>query len=900
MDERHYLTPLFEPQCVAVVGASERRDALGAVIVRNMLEANFRGKLFGVNPKYSQVQGVACVPSIGDVPVQVDLVVITTPAHTVPKLIEECVSAKVKAAVMLCSDFGDAANKDKKLESKIVQTARENGLRLLGPNSLGLSRPSVGLNATFAHSKPIAGSIGFISQSGALCAAILDYSSPNYVGFSNVVSMGLASDLDFGEVLDYMAGDWRTESILLYVEGIRDARRFLSGLRAAARVKPIMVLKVGRHPVGVRAARSHNQALGTEDAVFDAALRRSGVIRLNNLSQLYAASKALFAHFHPRGNRLAIITNGGGPGVMAADRAGDLGIALAQPSEATISQLSRILPEHCSLENPIDLVGDSDPERYAAALKALLADDEVDGVLCLLTPQAMTQPEVVAQRVIDLHKGSKKPVLTCWLGEEQSEASRKLFRIAGIPTLRTPEIAVELFSHLSSYYRNQQLLTQVPAPLADGRRALTASARILIENALAEHREHLTRHESMALLAAFHLPITPVQVAHTVEEALNIATQTGFPLLLRPNKTEQTSEQNLIRLNLTSREALATAFAQITQQIAPESAKEGLCLETMRVSKNRYEMMVRIWRDPVFGPVIGFGEAPREENFWPDRAVALPPLNTFLAKDLIKHTHAAIEIEAQHGEAALEKLELLLLRLSEMACELPWLRTLTLNPIVMDDSGLWIAHARVELGEKPANANYYDHMAIHPYPATLVTEATLREGTHVLIRPMKPEDAELVQTFVRKLSPQTKFFRFMNALRELSPAMLAKLTQSDYDKEIAFIATIERAEPEAIVGVTEEQIGVCRYNTNPDGTSCEFAIVVSDDYQKSGLGRQLMQVLIRAAASRGLKTMKGVFLSDNDRMLKFVQAMGFVLTPDPEDNSVKNGVLDLQKAMKEI
>jgi acetyltransferase len=900
LDEKHYLSPLFEPRSVAIIGATERENALGAILVRNMREAGYKGALYAVNPKYDTVQGVACFPHISEVPGKIDLAVIATPAGTVPGLIDECGKAGVRVAAVLSAGFGESGALGAQLEEQMVQIARQYGMRVLGPNSLGVARPLLGLNATFAGSQPITGSIGFVSQSGALCAAVLDYARPNQVGFSNVISLGVSAELDFGEILDYLVWDFRTEAILVYIEGIRDARRFLSAIRAAARAKPVMVLKVGRHASGSRAAQAHTGSLTGDDAVFDAALRRSGVIRLNTLTQLYSSLKGLFVHFRPRGNRLAIITNGGGPGVMAADRAGDLGIEMASLAPATIAQLEDLLPSHSNVANPVDLIGDSDPERYARALAALLQDEGVDGVLCLLSPLAMSQPSEVARRVVALSKDSDKPILTCWLGDSACLEARELFRQAKIPSLRTPESAVDLFSHISSYYRNQQLLTQVPAPLEYEKAPLRELARSMVETALKERRTVLRRHEAVALLAAFHIPVVELRVVHSPAEAIEAAMHMGFPVNVKPNAMlVGTRLQHLAgRTNLASTVALHLAYEDLANQLTqrlPDELKAGMCIEPTWQSPCARELMLRVWRDPVFGPVIGIGERSLDPHYWPDRAVALPPLNAFLVRDLLRSTHAERMLGAFDGMPAadLDALEHTLLRISDIICEMPWIRSLEINPLNIDDRGLQVADARIEIGQSPRGSSRYDHMAIHPYPSNLVSHWVLKDGTPITIRPIKPEDAEMNQAFVRKLSPETKYFRFMSALRELSPSLLAKLTQIDYDRELAFIATrLENGQ--------ETQIGVTRYTINPDSFSCEFAIVVDDACQHSGLGRKLMEVLVSTAWQRGLQTMKGEFLSSNDRMLRFVERIGFVLRNDPEDKSIKHGTLDLAKANQTV
>lgn len=898
MDEKHYLSPLFEPRSVAIIGATERADALGAILLRNMRESGFKGALHAVNPRYQTLQGIACYAHIQDVPGKVDLAVIVTPAGTVPGLVDECGRAGVKVAAVLSAGFGESGALGAQLEADTVQIARGHGLRLLGPNSFGVARPLVGLNATFAGSAATAGSIGFVSQSGALCSAILDYAKPNRVGFSNVISLGVSAELDFGEILDYLVWDFRTEAILVYIEGIRDARRFLSAIRAAARVKPVMVLKVGRHPVGSRAAQAHTGAVAGDDAVFDAALRRSGVVRLTTMTQLLSNLKGLFVHFRPRGNRLAIITNGGGPGVMAADRAGDLGIVMARLAPQTIARLESLLPSHTTVGNPVDLIGDSSPSRYGAALEALLADDNVDGVLCLLSPLAMSHPTEVASRVVELTRKADKPVLTCWLGDDACLEARELFRQARIPSLRTPESAVDLFSHISSYYRNQQLLSQVPSPLESEKSPLHELAHTIIATALKARRTVLRRHESLALLAAFHIPVVESRLAHSPAEAIEAAMHMGFPVNLRPDVSlTGTRLKNLSgRDNLASTVALHLAWEDLSSQLSQHLTLEetgAMCIEPSWQSRSTRELMLRVWRDPVFGPVIGIGERSLDPNYWPDRAVALPPLNAFLVRDLLQNTHASRLLGALDGlpAANLEALEHTLLRISDIICEMPSILSLEINPLNIDDRGLEISDTRIEITQISRESTNYAHMAIHPYPGNLVQHWTLKDGTPIVVRPIKPEDAELNQDFVRRLSPETKYFRFMSAMRELSPALLAKLTQIDYDRELAFIATRE-------VDDAEQQIGVCRFTTNPDGFSCEFAIVVSDEFQHSGLGRRLMGLLIKTAWQRGLKTMKGEFLTSNARMLRFVERIGFELRNDPEDKSLKHGTLDLAKAIQ--
>ena len=894
MKETHYLTPLLEPRSVGIIGASEREGSLGDVLVRNMLDAGYKGKLFAINPKHDSVRGIACYKSVEDVPQRLDLVVIAVRAEKVLAILDSCGRAGVKAAILLSSGFSEAGPRGALLERQVVDAAQRHRIRLLGPNCLGIMRPQLGLNATFAHTSAQKGSIGLISQSGALCAAILDWAKPNNVGFSAVVSLGTSSDIDFGDVLEYMISDPRTESIFLYVEGIRDARRFMSALRGAARVKPVLLIKAGRHPEASRAILSHSAAPIGDDAVFDAALRRAGVIRLYNLGQLFAAANALFSHFRPRGNRLAVITNGGGPGIMAADRAADIGIPLSEFAEGTMEKLNAVLPANWSRGNPIDILGDADAERYSKAVKATLEGPNVDGVLVMLTPQGMTDPSAVADALIEIEKTADKPVVACWMGEEQVAESRHKFSTAGIPHFRTPEPAVELFSHISAYYRNQKLLMQTPSSLSHLSPPSIESARLVIEMAMSERRKKLNEMESKALLAAFRIPIAQTVVARSAAEAMVLATEIGLPVVMKIDSPSIVHKSDVggVRLNIRSLVAVRSTYQEIldeVKRVQPDAVINGIAIEPMIQKRNGRELVVGVKRDPVFGPVITFGEGGNLVEANRDVAVALPPLNSYLVKDMIRSTRIYHRLgEFRHLPAVdMTALELVLLRVSEMVCELPWITEMEINPLIVDENGAVAVDASIVVDNVSPTADRYDHMAIHPYPSHLTQTWIVPDGTTVTIRPIKPEDAELEVEFVRGLSSETKYYRFMNTMRELPPAMVARLTQIDYDREMAFVATLE-------VDGQEKEIGVCRYAVNPDGESCEFAVVVADDWQHRGLARKLMGVLIETARSRGIAYMNGVFLSNNERMLKFVQKLGFVLSNDPEDNTVKLGVLSLQ------
>jgi acetyltransferase len=883
---QHYLSPLFAPKSVAVIGASDRPDAVGTTIFRNMLEGGYQGKLFAINPRHGEIQGHRSYGSIEEVGEPVDLAVIATKAETVPDIIEACGKHGVCAAVILSAGFREIGAHGAALEATVLDLAHRYGVRLIGPNCLGIMRPAIGLNATFSNGGAKPGNLALISQSGALCTAILDWAQPNDVGFSSVISMGTSADVDFGEILDFLVSDPKTSAILLYIEGIHDARRFMSALRAAARLKPVVLVKVGRHEAGSRAALSHTGALVGSDDVFDAAVRRAGAVRADTIVQLFAAAKALSGGFRPRGNRLAIVTNGGGPGVMATDRAVDLGVEIATLGAETMQILDQKLPATWSHGNPVDIIGDATAERYRDAVQACLADPGVDGVLVILTPQAMTRPLEVAETVIDAAQTSTKPLIACFMGETQVSSARLAFARSGAPSFRTPEPAVEVFSYISAYYHNQQLLMQTPGPLSHHQKPDVEGARLLIESVLAERRTVLSEMESKALLAAFHIPVASTLVARSPNEALLMAEQIGFPVAMKINSPDIThkSDADGVRLNLTNAQAVRSAYHEIIDNVGrsrPGARIDGVSVEPMAVKPNGRELMVGVAHDGVFGPVITFGAGGITVEVMGDRAVALPPLNTYLANNMIGSTHVARMLASfRHMPPIdMQALESVLLRVSEMVCELPWLREMDINPLIVDEHGALAVDARIVIGHHPPAARRYAHMAIHPYPTHLMATWQLPDGTNITIRPIRPEDAVMEQAFVRGLSEETKYFRFMDSLQELTPSMLVRFTQIDYDREMALMATTE-------IEGNEIELGIARYATNPDAESCEFALVVADKWQHRGIGPKLMTSLFDVARANGLKRMEGEVLATNQRMLKMVEALGFSATRSQEDPSI--------------
>ncbi len=883
---KHYLNTLFAPTSVAVFGASDRPDAVGQIVFQNMLESGYKGALYPINAKNAEVQGKRAYASIAEIAAPVELVVIATPPQTVPGIIEACGIHGVKAAVIITAGFGEAGPAGIALERQLLETAHRYNIRLIGPNCLGLMRPSIGLNATFNKGGANVGNIAFISQSGALCTAILDWAQSNDVGFSSVVSMGSSTDVDFGEILDYLVSDPNTQSILMYIEGIRNARSFMSALRAAARIKPVILVKVGRHPAGSKAAMSHTASLVGADDVFDAAVSRVGAVRVQTITQLFTAAKALSCGFRPVGNRLAIVTNGGGPGVMATDRASDLGLTMATLSDDTIEYLNQHLPPNWPHSNPVDIIGDAQADRYHHAVKACLEDENVDGVLAILTPQAMTKPLESAQALIELANTHSKPLLTCWMGETQVASSREAFSKAHRPHFRTPEPAVAVFSHLSAYYRNQKLLMQMPGPFSHHIEPDVESARLIIEGAMQERRKVLTEMESKALLSAFHIPVAKTLVAHSPTEALLIGQQLGYPVAMKINSHDisHKSDAGGVMLNLRNAHEVRAAYQQIldnVQRHRPEAKLDGISIEPMIIKPNGRELMIGVTTDPVFGPVITFGAGGTTVEIMGDRAVALPPLNQFLVKELIQDTRIAKMLGKfrNMAPANMVALEDVLLRVSEMVCELPLLTEMDINPLILDENGALAADARVVVEYRQPSTDRYAHMAIHPYPTHLISDWQLADGTDITIRPVRPEDADLVKRFVHDLSDESKYFRFMNSVHELTEATLAKLTQIDYSREMALIAvTIEKDQ--------EVELGVARYAINPDGDSCEFALAIADAMQGKGLGQKLMLSMMEAARLKGLRSIEGEVLSNNHNMLKLMSRIGFTAKVSHDEPSI--------------
>ena len=892
----HYLSSLFTPKSVVLFGASDKQDSVGGVVFRNLLTSGFKGRIFAINPKRDEVQGQKAYSSLEEIDEAVDLAVVATPAKSIPGIVEECGEHGVKMMLILSAGFRETGAEGRRLEDQVTQLVRRHGIRLMGPNCLGIIRPDRGLNITFGNNNAQPGSLAFVSQSGAICTAILDWAEKNDIGFSAVVSTGIAADLDFGDYLDFLVSDPATKAILLYIEGINDSRRFMSSLRAAARIKPVIALKVGRHAAGAEASMSHTGALVGSDEVFAAALSRSGVLRVETVGQLFSAAKALSStNYRGQSERLVIITNGGGPGVMAADRATDHDIELSSLSAETMAALDEVLPSVWSHGNPVDIIGDAPPDRYEQALDICLKDPGVDGAIVILTPQAMTEPTAVAEAVLKSAAKTGKPIMTSWMGGKQVEGARRLFSDAHLPDFRTLEHAVDAFSYLARYNKNQRLLLQTPGGLPRGHEVPDREgARLIIEAVLTEQRRVLTEPESMAVLNAFRIPTVRNGIARSGNESLVIAESIGFPIAMKVLSTDISHKSDVggVRLNINSAQEVRGAYRQLIDDVkrhVPDADVSAVTIEKMYRSPNGRELMIGVIRDPVFGPVISFGSGGTTVEVMGDSAVSLPPLNRRLAIDLINRTKVSKMLGKfrQMPAVDIDQLVSVLLNVSAMACELPWLQEMDINPLIIDENGLVAVDARIVVDYPTPSTDRYHHLAIHPYPTHFVKKIQLNDGTDITIRPIRPEDAEMEAKFVRELSNEAKYFRFMNSFHELSQEMLVRFTQIDYHNEMALIAVKTDSQG-------EEQIGVARYSTNVDKTSCEFALVVSDKWQSRGIAHHLMKDLMEIAHDRNLETMEGQVLRENSKMLELVASLGFQVRNDAEDNTIKQVEARLQ------
>ena len=889
--DKHYLTPLFAPQSIVVfAGQVDDPDSLSprAKVLHQALRAQkYTGTL-----QFLDIHTTGTLADLAQT--GADLAIIALPPEEVAAALEIAGRMTCRSALVITSGIdADSAAELKKI-------ARREGVFLMGPNGLGLQRPHLMLNASAAGPMAKPGSLALVSQSGALTASILDWASKNGVGFSSVVSLGPNTSVDIAQVLDFLANDRHTQSIVIYLEGISSARPFMSALRSAANAKPVVVLKAGRRPAGNEAAQTHSGAIVGSDDVFDAALRRAGAVRVRSFVELFSAAKCLASRYRPVGNRLAIVTNGGGPGVLAADWVNEIHLELGKLSPESISLLKPLLPELASLCDLIDLSEEATPEHYKIAIETAGRDRKIDGVLAIFSPKEGIDAAEVARALAEVKRSMGKPLLSCWMGDSSVVAGRGILNDATIPTFRTPEAAVGAFGNIASFYKNQQLLQQTPPPLSTLAKPDIEGARLIIENVLAERRKVLTEMESKTLLSAFHIPVTKTILARSANEAMMIATQLGFPVALKIDSPDISHKSDVegVALNILNATGVRDTFTEMMQTVArlkPEARINGVTVQTMARAKRGREVCVGLVTDDPFGPVIAFGAGGTMIELIDDRAMELPPLNQFLARQLIGRSRVAETLGAWRGAtpADMNALEQILLRVSEMVCELPQLREMDINPIIVDESGAVAVDARIAIDNAPqaisGRANTYNHLSILPYPARYEQVWPLRGGGEYTVRPIHPDDAQMLQEMMSHLSQESRYFRFISSMVELPPSMLARFTLIDYDREMALVAVFKgrRSGVHGEVPETERIIGVSRYVTNPDQSSCEFALVVADDFSGKGLGTRLMLSIMDVAREKGLSEIEGLVLAQNPGMLKLMKSLGYTIKPFAEDPDFK-------------
>jgi acetyltransferase len=895
------LDAIFRPETVAVIGATDRPGSVGRTIMWNLVSSPFGGTVFPVNSKRPNVLGIKAYPSVSEVPQKVDLAVIVAPAPTVPGIIAECAEAGVVGAIVISAGFREAGPEGAELEERVLEEARKGRMRIIGPNCLGVMNPNTGLNATFAGAMARPGSVGFLSQSGALLTAILDRSFQENVGFSNIVSAGTMMDVGWGDLIYYLGDDPKTKSIVVYMESVGDARSLLSAAREVALTKPIIVIKAGRTEAAGKAAASHTGSLTGSDEVLDAAFSRSGVLRVSAISELFAMAEVLGKQPRPRGPRLTILTNAGGPGVLATDALIGGGGELAEISPQTMEKLNDVLPAPWSHGNPVDVLGDADPERYAKALETAAEDPESDGLLVVLTPQDMTDPTATAERLAPYASKTGKPVLASWMGGAEIAAGESVLNGAGIPTFEFPDDAARAFTNMWRYTYNLRGIYETPE-LAEETDADRERAEEVIAGARDAGRTILTEFEAKNVLAAYGIPTVQTEVARSAEEAVGLAERMGYPAVLKLDSETITHKTDVggVRLNLQNADEVRQAFEEMRSSVHENFRPEdfgGAAVQPM-VSLDGHELIIGSSLDPQFGPVLLFGSGGSLVEVYRDRALALPPLTTTLARRMMERTRVFEALGGVRGQAPVDvwALEKLLVRFSSLVVEQPWIKELDINPLLASPERLVALDARVVLHDPQTEEEDLPRTAIRPYPAQYVSDEEALDGAQVRVRPIRPEDEPLMVQFHASLSEQSVYMRYFHMMKldqRTAHERLTRICFIDYDREMALVA--ERTDPKT--GECEI-MGVSRLSRHGAvAGEAEFSVLVSDRFQRRGLGTLLVGRLLEVGRAEGLRRITAEILLDNHPMQRITERLGFRLRRDMEDMVVK-AELDLyQRAL---
>lgn len=871
------LNALFEPASVAVIGASEQPYTVGARVFSNLLAGGYRGAIYAVNLKYCVVRGVPCYPDVASIPACPDLAIICTPAASVPELISQLAMKGTKAAIVLSAGLSAPGAGGGTLRDAMLAAARPHLMRILGPNCLGMLIPGLGLNASFSPSMALQGRLAFVSQSGALATAVLDWSSSRNIGFSHFVTLGESADVDLGDVLDYLAGCVDTNAILLYVESVTAARKFMSAARRAASNKPVVIVKAGRFPEGARAAQTHSGALAGSDIVYDAAIRRAGMLRVDTTDELFDAVETLARARPLRGNRLAIMTNGGGAGVMATDELIRRGGTLSTLDTNTIQVLDEVLPSTWSHANPVDIVGDAPISRYLDTIDILLRDRCSDAVLFIHAPTAIVSSDDIASAMQPHIVGSPRNVFSVWLGGDAVTWARKRFHRAGILTYDTPEQAVGAFLQTVEYGRNQALLVETPS--LDGAEGPygAGTARAIIAGALADKRTMLSDLESKAVLAAYGIPVLETKAADNAADAVACAAALGYPVavkIISPTISHK-SDVGGVALDLAAAEQVISAIAVMVKRVAqlrPDAQVDGFIVQKMLRRPQAHELIVGGSIDPVFGPVVLFGHGGTAVEVVTDRTVGLVPLNESLARDMVSRTRVAALLAGYRDRPAADHASLyrVLTQVSKLMCEVPEIVSLDINPLLADAAGVVALDARICVSQYSGRAT--DRLSILPYPSDW-EERVPWGGTTILVRPVKPEDESLYSRFFPALTPEDIRHGFFGMISQFQHRQLARMVHLDYDREIAFVAVREEADG------TESMLGSVRAVADPDNEVADFALIVRSDVKQRGLGTLLLTCLIRYVSERGTGCLSGVVMADNGAMLELARRCGFIAKP---------------------
>ncbi|MCL1059186.1 acetate--CoA ligase family protein [Shewanella gelidimarina] len=882
---------LFKPKSVAIIGASNDPKRAGNVLMKNLLSGGFSGPIMPVTPKYEAVMGVLAYPNIQALPLKPDLAIICTAASRVPAIIETLAQFGCKVAIVMASGMADELTEDGiSLLTQMQQHANRYGIRILGPNSLGMILPNLGLNASLAHTSALPGKIAFVSQSAAICTTVLDWANNKGIGFSSFISLGDANDIDFDELLDYLGRDSKTNAIMLYIDSVNEKRHFLSAARAASRNKPILVIKSGRSAEGTNAAQLHTGGIPGNDAVYEAAFRRAGMLRVNDLIELFAAVETL-AHSAPlQGERLGIISNGGGPAVLALDVLMLSGGKLPLLSADIHQRLNALLPKSWSGQNPVDIGGDSDAQRYAKSLEIMMDSDNLDAILILHSPSALGESVQIAEEIantIAKHPNRNRVnILTNWSGEDSAYAARKHFSRSGIPTYRTPEGAVGAFMHMVEYRRNQKLLQEVPLSIPDNIPANTEVARERLQHALSQGKTILETHESRSILNAYGLKTIDTWFASSPEQAVALANQAGYPIALKVQSPDihHKSDVHGVMLNLTSDQEVEHAAKSMIERVIslnPDARVEGLIVQKMALTAGAQEIRVAVANDPVFGPAILLGEGGSEWDPTKDAAVALPPLNMTLARYMVIQALKTKKLKDRHLPLGLNMnaLCVMLTQISHLIIDCPEIASLDLNPVLCAGTSITLLDVNIQLHKEPVdNAG---RLAISPYPKELEQLATLKNGNQVMLRPILPEDEPKHLAFDNSLSDEDRYKRYFGVRSKMTHEEMAVLTQIDYAREMAFIATTKGEDGEDIT------LGAIRASIDPDNTEAEFAMAVRSNHQGQGLGKLLLEKLIRYYKDNDTEVLTGFTLFENRNMASLAKHLGFTVTFDMEERLIK-------------